>query len=175
MRLLAIHLAVCALAALAPLYPRARAAAPPLADFAWPATFEGRPLAPLPLGERDQRFSQDFPGRIGLFTDGARQIVLRFTTRATRRLHPASDCLRAVGYAILPLPARRTADGGTWSCFSARRATSALVVCEQIGDARGATWPEPSSWYWPALTGRSAGPWWSTTVFERAPGPLDAH
>jgi hypothetical protein len=44
-----------------------------------------------------------------------------------------------------------------------------MTVCEQIRDAAGRTWPEPSSWYWPALAGRSQGPWWSTTVVETQP------
>jgi len=86
--------------------------------------------------------------------------------RPTRRLHPASDCLRAVGYAIDPLPARRGSDGAAWGCFAAQRAAERLMVCDQIRDAAGHVWPDASSWYWPALTGASAGPWWSTTLVE---------
>jgi hypothetical protein len=167
-RLVAAHLAAAAVAALVPLVPRPEPAPTALPSFAWPRTFEGRPLTELPVTERERRFAEDFPGRIGLFSDGERQLVMRFTTRATRRMHPSSDCLRAVGYQITPLPARRDPDGGAWGCFTARRNREELRVCEQIRDPRGATWPDPSSWYWPALTGASAGPWWSFSVFERS-------
>jgi hypothetical protein len=174
-RAIGVYLTICALAAVAPLLPRSSHARPPTVEtaaFAWPAELEGRPLRALPLTGRDRRFADDFPGRVGRFTDGAREIILRYTTQATRRLHPASDCLAAIGFAIEPLPARRGAEGTTWGCFAARQSGKAgevLTVCEQIRDAAGHTWPEPSSWYWPALSGGSAGPWWSTTIVERSP------
>jgi hypothetical protein len=180
-RALGLHLIVCALAAAAPfVWPAAfaggagelarrgpsREGSGTLSGF--PNQFEGRALTALPLGERDRRFADEFPGRIGRFSDGAREIILRHTTRATRRLHPASDCLRASGFAIDPLPARRGPDGRTWGCFAARKPPDTLMVCEQVRDAAGRSWPDPSSWYWPALTGASPGPWWSTTIVERA-------
>jgi hypothetical protein len=166
------YAAVCALAAAAPLLPRRSRAEPPgaaaSAAFAWPTRFEGRPLVELPLTGRDRRFADDFPGRIGRFNDGTREIILRHTAQATRRLHPASDCLRAIGWTIDPLPARRGPDGSAWGCFAARKPdASVLTVCEQIRDAGGRTWPDPSSWYWPALAGDSQGPWLSTTIVER--------
>jgi len=174
MRALTIYLLPCALAATAPLLPRpsrARATEPlatAAAPLAWPTQFQGRPLTELPLGGRDRRFADDFPGRIGRFTDGTREIILRQTTHATRRLHPASDCLRATGFAVEPLPARRGPDDSAWGCFTARQQTEILTVCEQIRDAAGRTWPDPSSWYWSALAGASQGPWLGTTVVERA-------
>jgi hypothetical protein len=137
----------------------------------FPSEFEGRPLTELPLSGRDRRFADDFPGQVGRFTDGTRELILRHTARATRRLHPASDCLRASGYAIEPLPARPGAAGHVWGCFAARKQADALTVCEQIRDASGRSWPDPSSWYWPALTGASQGPWWSTTIIERQAPP----
>ena len=183
MRAVKAHLIVCVLAAAGPHVPRgpcSRATAAPLpshagsdgtgaadADFAWPTQFEGRPLTELPLTGRDRRFADDFPGRIGRFTDGSHELIVRYTTRATRRLHPASDCLKAIGFSIDPLPARREHDGTTWGCFTARREHDALSVCEQIRDTNGRTWPDPSSWYWSALAGSSRGPWWSTTIVER--------
>ena len=180
-RAITLQLAACALAATVPLATflarasRAQtASALTDATFTWPATFEGRPLTQLPLGERDQRFARDFPGQVGRFHDGQRELILRHVARPTRRLHPASDCLRAVGFAIEPLPARRGPDRTTWGCFAATRASGAgaaehLTVCEQIRDATtGHTWPDASSWYWPALAGSTTGPWWSTTMVEPA-------
>jgi hypothetical protein len=35
-------------------------------------------------------------GRIAHFTDGEREAVLRRVTKATRKLHPASDCIAGV-------------------------------------------------------------------------------
>jgi hypothetical protein len=166
MRTGALALIACALAAVAPLVPRPDPAASAAAPFTWPSHFQGRPLTPIALGERDARFARDFPGQVARFSDGTREIILRFTTRATRRLHPASDCMRAVGFAIDPLPLRRGPDGAAWGCFRGRRADLRLFVCEQIRDSGGQSWPDPSSWYWPALLGRSAGPWWSTTTVE---------
>ena len=169
-RIPSAHLAACALAALAPLLARLDGAPVPAAAaaFQWPATFEGRPLAMVALGERDRRFAADFPGHVGRFSDGRREIILRHVTTATRRLHPASQCLRAEGYTIEPRPAR-AADGGSgvWSCFAARRRDEHLEVCEQIRDAGGRAFPDASSWYWPARLGGSTGPWLSTTVVER--------
>jgi hypothetical protein len=171
MRAVGVYVGLCALVAAAPLVPlpsRAGSAASS-APFVWPRQLDGRPLTEVPLTGRDRRFAEGFPGRIGRFSDGTREIILRFTTQATRRLHPASDCLAAIGFAIAPLPARRGAEGTTWGCFAARKAGEALTVCEQIRDAGGRTWPDPSSWYWPALSGTSTGPWWSTTIVERPP------
>jgi hypothetical protein len=177
MRALAPYLAVCAIAAAAPLLPRPSRAQPsaPAAPtaatpVAWPPTeFEGRKLTELPLTGRDRRFADDFPGRVGRFTDGTRELIMRTTDRATRRLHPASDCLKATGFTVEPLPARRGPDGTTWGCIAARKQADALTLCEQIRDADGRRWPDPSSWYWPALTGASRGPWWSTTIVEKQP------
>jgi len=175
MRALTLYLIPCALAAAAPLLPRPSRARPadpaPIAaaaPFAWPTTFEGRELTEVPLTGRDRRFADDFPGRVGRFGDGTREIILRFATHATRRLHPASDCLKASGFAVDPLPARRGPDGTAWGCFAARKPPEALTICEQIRDPAGRTWPDPSSWYWAALAGNSQAPWWSTTLVEAA-------
>ena len=46
---------------------------------------------------------------------------MRFTTQATRRLHPASDCLAAIGFAISRCPRAAGRDGTAWGCFAARK------------------------------------------------------
>ena len=161
-----ILLAVSAsLATAAPLVPTSR---PPAADeVAWPTSIDGHrltPIAPTPL---DERLARDFPGRIARFSDGRRQIVFRHVPRATRQLHPARDCFEAIGYRIAPVPMARAADGALSSCFEATRGGRALKVCERIVARDGGSFPDPSSWYWPALLGRSAGPWLATTSVER--------
>lgn len=134
----------------------------------WPAAHEGRPLTPLPLGEREAVFAREFPGRTGRFTDGRREIILRWVVEPTRRLHSAADCLHAVGYTITPLPSKRDADGRLMGCLRAKRADSDLSVCEVVRDEKGAAWPDVSAWYWSALLGFSSAPWWSIVVAETA-------
>lgn len=140
----------------------------------WPATFEGRALHPLPLTEREERFAADFPGRIGRFSDGQRELVLRWVEAPTRQLHPAEDCFRGLGYTLVPQPSSRGADGATWHHFHAERAGTALRVSEAITDGAGGRWTDASAWYWSALLGRTKGPWWAITVAERAPAAATA-
>lgn len=153
------------LAAAAPLLPHRAAPLPPLS--AWPATFEGRPIQRLHAGPGDDLLARDFPGHVARFGDGRRQIVLRQVARATRLLHAPRDCFAALGYAIEPAP-MRVVSGGRSSCFSATRGGKALKVCEFIHATNGTIYPDVPSWYWPALTGGSAGPWLAVMTVERA-------
>jgi len=68
----------------------------------WPTDLDGKALKELPLTEREQRFNSGFPGRIGRFTDGRREIIIRWITVPSHRLHAASVCLRASGAKIIP-------------------------------------------------------------------------
>jgi hypothetical protein len=133
----------------------------------WPGAHEGRVLQELPLGEREAGFARGFPGRTARFWDGRREIVMRWVAEPTRRLHSAADCLRAVGYAIAPLPVRRDAAGRLMGCFRAHGPAGDLSVCELIRDGDGGSWPDVSAWYWHALLGIGRGPWWSIVVAER--------
>jgi len=132
----------------------------------FPATFEGFALEELPLTEREKFFLEDFPGKVGRFSDGKREIVIRFVTEATRKLHPASDCFRAIGYATKPLPLKVDGEGKRWSCFLAAKADEQLNVCERIYDFSGGEWTDVSAWYWSALN-ETNGEWWAITVAER--------
>ena len=134
----------------------------------WPTHYEGLALTELPLTQREVAFARDFPGRIGRFTDGRREIIVRWVNVPTRRLHPASDCFRGSGYSTTPLPIRRDATGAAMGCFRASHRTDDLRVCEVIRDERGETWPDASAWYWHSVLGSSSGPWWSFVVAERS-------
>jgi hypothetical protein len=134
----------------------------------WPTHYEGQSLTPLPLTSREDAFVRDFPGRVGRFSDGRREIILRWVNAPTRMLHPASDCLRGVGYAITPMPVRTNENGAAMSCFRAHKADAGLTVCELLHDEHGTTWPDVSAWYWSALFSQSPAPWWSITVAEAA-------
>lgn len=161
-----IFLAIVAtLAATAPLLPHTRPAAPD--EVVWPTRIDGRRLLPIAPTALDARLARDFPGRIARFSDGRRQIVLRHVPQATRQLHPPRDCFAAIGYRITPVPMVRGTDGALSSCVEAGRDGRVLKICERIIARDGGTFPDVSSWYWPALLGRSMGPWLATTSVER--------
>lgn len=127
----------------------------------WPAELDGRPLMEVPLTEREAAMAADFPGRVGRFTDGTHEIVLRWIRFPTRRLHPASDCLRASGWSVTPGPIRVDRLGRQWGAVTASRGVETLELTERIADAAGASYPDASTWYWAALLGKSRGPWWA--------------
>jgi hypothetical protein len=133
----------------------------------WPNSFEGRELTPLPLSEREQRFGRDFPGRLARFTDGKREIIIRWVTQPTRKLHPASDCFEGIGYGVRPGALRLDRDGARWGSFIATRGTERLLVSERIYTDAGDSWSDASAWYWSAIGQNSPGPWWAITVAER--------
>lgn len=162
-----LFVALCAGAALAPL------AAPPRPALAggtfpgWPASFEGKPLTALSLSPIEEKFQQNFPGRVGRFSDGKREIILRYVAQGTRKLHPASDCFKANGYALVPLPIA-VMGIERWSGFRATRAGTSMQVRERIVDSAGAQWSDVSAWYWAVQTGQTTGPWWAVTVAQAA-------
>ncbi|MDP3543445.1 MAG: hypothetical protein Q8T11_13330 [Elusimicrobiota bacterium] len=132
----------------------------------WPSDFEDHPLKPLPLTERESGYVRDFPGRVGRFSDGKREVVVRWVIEPTRRLHPSADCYQGLGYRIVPADSERDSAGRRWSAFHAIKGEQALHVRELIAGADGRTWSDISSWYWPAALGRAVGPWWAFTVAE---------
>ncbi len=166
MRLLIIALHLCA--AVAPFAGWHGAASEAAERFpGWPQELAGRPLNPLPMTVREQAWSEGFPGKVGRFNDGSREIIIRYVTRPTRRLHPSADCLRGSGYRVSTKPAWRDADGGIWGCVLAERGDQRYRVCERIRDQAGNGWYDVSSWYWSALSHGTDGPWWAITVAER--------
>jgi hypothetical protein len=134
----------------------------------WPATFEGRPLRELPLTEREERFGEGFPGRIARFTDGRRELILRWVAVPTRQLHSAADCFQGLGYSTTGPTLWRQEDGSAWHRFTAARGTVRLTVREAITSGTASRWMDVSQWYWEALLGRTQGPWWAVTVAEHA-------
>ncbi|HJY75874.1 MAG TPA: hypothetical protein VKE95_04545 [Burkholderiales bacterium] len=165
---LAPFFVACAIAAGAPLVPAPQA--PAVSGFpGWPAEFDGRTLQRLPLSPLEARFADNFPGRIGRFSDGEREVILRWVAHDTRRLHPAADCFKASGYALTHQPMEVDAHGVRWTHFLARRGETTVSVRERMYDADGRSFSDVSAWYWAAFWGRSRGPWWAVTVARRAP------
>ena len=172
MRSVILFLMTAALAGVAPLIDGAGPASSGSDGFpGWPTTFEGRALTVLPMTPREAAFARDFPGRVGRFSDGQREIIVRWVASATRRLHPAGDCFRGLGYTITPLPLRISTDGAHIACFRAVRGGDALKVCEVVREVAGPSaahsWPDVPAWYWAALFGQTDGPWWNVVVAER--------
>jgi hypothetical protein len=179
MRLTLVYIMACMVAALVPVLP-VRTENPPAALVfpGWPTHFAGRALHQLPLSAREQRFDTGFPGYVARFTDGRREIIIRWVTRETRKLHPSTHCLQGAGYTIQPLPLWTDQAGSHWGCVLAQRGAETLRVCERItpqleantGEAQSAParagWTDVSSWYWAALLGKTSGPWWAITVAE---------
>lgn len=133
----------------------------------WPQQFAGMPLQPLALSAVEQRFAEQFPGAIARFSAGRQVITLRHVTQATRKLHPAADCYRGLGYRIKAISVQRRPDrGGLQRCFVASRGGQDLQVCEYIEDAAGQSFSDNSAWYWSALAGRSPGPWRAVTIAQ---------
>jgi hypothetical protein len=178
MRLTLIYITACLVAALVPFLPMRTETQRSLAFPGWPTHFAGRVLQQLPLSVREQRFDTGFPGHVARFTDGQREIILRWVTQETRKLHPSTHCLQGAGYAIQPLPLWTDPVGSRWGCALAQRGTETLRVCERLAtqlepasaaDQSAAAmpgWTDVSSWYWAAFLGKTNGPWWAITVAE---------
>ena len=166
MRTDALFLIACVLAATAPLIPIHGRIAAASTEFTWPTQLEGRPLKESPLSPRELSFARDFPGLIRRYTGGSKEVIVRWVSEPTRRLHPSSDCLAASGYTIEPMPARRDAENHVWASFLAVRGTDRLVVRERVFDQQGGTWSDVSAWYWATLMGKTRGPWAAVTIAE---------
>jgi hypothetical protein len=137
-------------------------------DFpGWPTRYEGHALTQLPLTQREVAFVRDFPGRVGRFSDGRREIIIRWVGAPTRLLHSAADCFRGAGYSIAPMPVRRDAAGAAMGCFRASHQADRMMVCEVINNERGQSWPDVSAWYWNAIFASGPAPWWSFVVAEK--------
>ena len=159
-------LVLCIAAAVVPLASRP-AASVPRRQPQWPASFDGRSLHAVALSEVEERFNAGFPGSIARFTDGERQFIFRWITSGTRKLHPAADCFRGLGYSVHPAPPVRDSDGRLWSLFIASRGADRLRVRERITSlSSDEAWTDVSAWYWSTLHPRSRGPWLTVTVVE---------
>ncbi|WP_353567284.1 archaeosortase/exosortase family protein [Haloferula sargassicola] len=140
-------------------------------DEKWPAVWEGVPLVRLPLSKVEERFAAAFPGSIARFRCGDAELILRRTDRATRRMHPAADCLRAEGFTTHSEPAHRDADGRLWGTTRAGRDGRSWTVRERYVSAGGKACTDASAWFWNATLHPEAGPWTAVTMIRPAETP----
>ncbi len=164
----AIVISVFVALALWPLLAKPAAVEPRYDNFVeWPTRFAGQPLRPLALSAVEQRFAAHFPGAIARFSAGEQVVTLRHVTRPTRKLHPAADCYRGLGYRIQAMHLEQRSDGaGLQRCFVASGHGVDLRVCEYIEDVAGQSFSDNSAWYWSALSGGSTGPWRAVSTAE---------
>ena len=136
-------------------------------DFpGWPSTFEGAELERVEMNERERDFYAEFPGYVARFTDGEREIILRWVEQPTQHLHPAATCFRGRGFDVTPAGGLQGVDGRTWGSFRAQRDDDRFTVRELVY-TDGRSWSDISAWYWSASLGRTQGPWWAVMVAER--------
>jgi len=135
----------------------------------WPEAFQGKALKALPLTKREKIFEKNFPGHVGRFTDGQREIIFRWVARPTRKLHPSHHCFRATGFDIKFLPLHRDASNDMWGQFRAQKDNEQFLVQERIFESNNKTqsWTDVSTWFWKALLNKSSGPWWAITITSK--------
>jgi hypothetical protein len=160
-------LIACLIAGGVPLLPNSKTPVDAAASFpGWPESIEGRSLQQLPLTEREKRFEQEYPGRFGRFTDGRREILLRFVAERTRKLHPTSECYKANGYTVDPLAVWVDAQGVSWGAFKITRNGETNWIYERVYNDYGDSFTDVSAWYWAAILDKTQGPWWYLTISE---------
>lgn len=144
-------------------------AAGPQADFpGWPVQLDGKPLREIPLSETEAGFQAGFPGRVGKFEAQGEVVILRWISQETRRLHPAADCYKGLGYTASAQTVSKDASG-SWGRTLVSKGDQHLQVQEQLRDSAGQSWSDVSAWYWAAFLGQTQGPWWSVTRVAIAP------
>lgn len=159
---------VCVASALFPLLSgNGQAAEVKTHDFVWPTSFEGQTLKQLKLTAREIKFTQHFPGEIRRFSCGKQEILIRWITRANRKVHPSSDCFKGFGHLITPQDLHEDSNKNLWGSFIASKDNQSLTVREIIYDAQGQSYSDVSSWYWNCILGKSQGPWCAYTVASR--------
>jgi len=131
---------------------------------AWPTFYQGKKLKHLPLSKREKSFLGNFPGKLARFSDGHRQIIMRWVTIPTRQLHPAIDCFRGLGFTISNIKISQDSNNHHWRKFTATLNTSKYTVREHIMDANNLVFTDTSSWYWQAMLNKSKGPWLAITI-----------
>lgn len=133
----------------------------------WPKNYEGRSLTELDLTQKEQGFVKDFPGKIGRFSDGQRELIIRWVNQPTRKLHPATDCYKGIGYYIEPRPIQVNKRDIKMGCFTATNNTDEVQVCEYIEAVDGESWSDISAWYWGTIMDDSSTGWMSYVIAER--------
>lgn len=139
----------------------------PLAEPQHLTNYQGVPATRLTLNEAEQTFYREFPGTIAVYEVGNAKLIIRQVNRATRKLHPASHCLRAEGFAIGEETIIEDREGRRWLSYPITRHGETFQVLERITcPASGRSWPEITAWFWHAFFHPGDGPWEAVTVIS---------
>jgi len=163
-----VFIVLCLASAFLPLFSaddKAETKAPQ--NFVWPTRFEGKELKELELSARELKFSKNFPGEIKRFSDGQREILVRWIKSPNRKVHPSSDCFKGFGFQITAQPLHQDSHSNLWGCFIASKDDEQLLVREIIYDANQQNFSDVSAWYWSAVMAKSEGPWIAYTVAQK--------
>ncbi len=129
--------------------------------------YQGSPLTRIPLSFLEENFYQNFPGSIAIYESAEFKLIVRQVNRATRKLHPASHCLRAEGFRIGEKKVTNDKNGGNWLIYSIARDSEQFQVRERIAcPSSEEAWAEITAWYWHAFFNPSTGPWEAVTVIS---------
>lgn len=135
----------------------------------WPTEWNGQPVTALSPDALEARFAADFPGQIrrSALPDG--QVILRRVTRATRKLHPTADCLRASGFRLVGMMNETVGtDGGPVLAYRMTAPDGRIWEIEEsvrgLRDSFRAA--SASDWFWHALAHPESGPWEAVTVMR---------
>ncbi|UCG61365.1 MAG: hypothetical protein JSV52_13750 [Candidatus Zixiibacteriota bacterium] len=169
-----VYIGTCLVAFIYPiLYPKAETRQV-LQDYEFITTFQGSELAPLEMGETEQRFYNGFPGRTGYFRVKGRpgeSVFIRYTETPTRMLHSVEGCYRAAGYdvqftdnVVVSIP---ELSSEVLHCsqfriaedehpYLVRQCIVSMSSCKQYSDI--------PAWYWQTMfSSRDNGPWLAVT------------
>lgn len=132
--------------------------------------YQGTPLTRIPLSASEKKFYRNFPGSIAVYETAELKLIVRQVNRATRKLHPASHCLRAEGFRIGEKTVRPDENGKRWLSYTINRNSETFLVKERItSSTTNQVWQEISAWYWYALFHPGEGSWEAVTVIVDSP------
>ena len=129
-------------------------------------SYQGTPVTRIALSPTEKNFYGNFPGSIAVYGAADFKLIVRQVNRATRKLHPASHCMRAEGFRI---GEKRVVEENRkrWLSYSVTRGGDTFFVKENITcTANGQNWAEISAWYWHAFFKPGDGPWEAVTVIQ---------
>jgi exosortase/archaeosortase family protein len=132
--------------------------------------FYGHPITKIALSPVEENFYAHFPGSIAIYEGRDFKLIVREVTRATRKLHPASHCLRAEGFHIGDKTTITDDEENRWLTYTASRNGNEWNVRERITQKTdGKQWTEISAWYWHAFFHPKEGVWIAETTIVPAP------
>lgn len=136
-------------------------------------SYQGSPVTRIPLSPSEENFYRSFPGSIAVYEGTEFKLIVRHVNRATRKLHPASHCMRSEGFWIGEKTVVTDGNDDRWLSYKIARNGETFWVRERITcTAKDQNWSEISAWYWHAFFHPGDGPWQAVTVIVAHPATL---